>query len=134
MSGSQVGGCRFKNALTLLMNFELPTTYRYHMPYVVGYVVSDVVPDVERGQSRRNFPRAVLNKFPGVDQRIGRDAALAFSNCGHAADLAWRQLPQAAPRAARKFGRAGQDLRSGDCPAERSYRRLFEHQFSHAAL
>jgi hypothetical protein len=42
MSGGQGGGCRFENALTLLMNSERPTTCRYHMPYVVAYVVGYV--------------------------------------------------------------------------------------------
>jgi hypothetical protein len=44
MSGGQGGGCRFGNALNLLMNLERPTTCRYHIPYVVGYVVAYMAP------------------------------------------------------------------------------------------
>ena len=64
--------------MILLMNFERPTTCRYDMPHVVAYVVPDVAPDVERGRSRRDFRRAVVNGFAGVDQLIGRDVATAF--------------------------------------------------------
>jgi hypothetical protein len=42
MSGGQGGGYHFENCLTLLMNFERPTTCRYHMPFVVVDVVGYV--------------------------------------------------------------------------------------------
>jgi hypothetical protein len=65
MSGGQGGGRRFQNALTLLMNFERPATCRYHMPYVVAYVV----PDVEAVRGRGNAQGAVISKFRWVDRR-----------------------------------------------------------------
>jgi hypothetical protein len=43
--------CHFDNALSLLMNFERPTTCRYYIPYVVGYVVLDVEGGRSRGPS-----------------------------------------------------------------------------------
>jgi hypothetical protein len=78
MSGGQGGRCRFENALSLLMNFDRPATCRYHMPYVVAYVVPDVVSDVGRGRSRRNFRGAVLSGWTLSKFRWRMREALVF--------------------------------------------------------
>jgi hypothetical protein len=52
MSGGQGGGCRFEHTLILLMNVERPATCRYHIPYVVAYVVG-YVEDRQRTNSKR---------------------------------------------------------------------------------
>jgi hypothetical protein len=70
MSGGQGGGCHFENTLTLLKNCERAATCRYHIPYVVAYVV----PHVEAAEAELDVEAPAAYHSLLVANRSGGDS------------------------------------------------------------